>query len=250
MKPANNEMELGTAQSFGSHKWDHSPHTSALATGKEKRCPAKKRLKVPIPTVRDTTGHASHGYGLLQHSSQPLLSNHTLLQYFSSTLFPNTCLQNSSPTSLKDFSTTLFSNTSLQHSKNLLTRLCNASLQHSSPTLPYNTLLQHFPTTFFSGTSLQHSSPALLSNNSLNHSSPTLLYNALFQKFPTTLFSHTSLQHSLVDSVDSLVLFLVKCLQFIKLYGFFILPNLEISHGLSFLPELFKSLWIRHHLIS
>ena len=181
MKPANNEMELGTAQSFGSHKWDHSPHTSALATGKEKRCPAKKRLKVPIPTVRDTTGHTSHGYGLLQHSSQPLLSNHTLLQYFSSTLFPNTCLQNSSPTSLKDFSTTLFSNT---------------SLQYSSPALPYNILLGHFSATLFSGTSLQQFSKPLFSNTSLQRSFSKVPYNTLLPHFsatlPSRLFSNTS----------------------------------------------------------
>ena len=104
----------------------------------------------------------------------------------------------------------------------------NTSLQHSSPTILHNTLLQHFIATFFcetlvsntslhpisptllhtlpSNTSLQHSSASFfqnfsttllghLTNTSLQHSSPTLLCKILPQHFSTTLFSNTSLRH-------------------------------------------------------
>ena len=88
-----------------------------------------------------------------------------------------------------------------------------ASLQHSSPTRLYNTLLQHFPVQHFSGTLFSSTSlqllVALLYNTSLQlyceklfsapylqRFSTTLLPNSYLQHFSLTPFSKTSPQHS------------------------------------------------------
>ena len=150
----------------------------------------------------------------LQHSS-PF--------HVSTTLFPNTSLQNSSPTLLhkillQHFSAPLFCNTSLQHSSpTLLYSSPSKSLHHSSqapqqfspipsktslqhllqdfcrtrfPRYLYCSLLQHFSTTIFWHTSLlQHTPPTLWTRAStlLQHFSITLFSNTSLQSFPTLL---------------------------------------------------------------
>ena len=125
----------------------------------------------------------------LQHSSPTLLHNFLL---FSKTL-SNTVLLARPPKSAtflhKTFFTTFLPNTSLQDS--CTTLLWNTSsntllLQHSSPTLLYNPLLQRFSNTIFSAAlslpTLPYTNGASLhyfAATPLQHSSLTLLYNTL-----------------------------------------------------------------------
>ena len=98
---------------------------------------------------------------------------------------PNTSLQQFLPTRLYN----TFSNTSLSPTLLYNNRLAPSLLQHSPPTLCYNTsstLLQQFSTTLFSNTSLQHSSPTLLQNTPLTnhrgHMNPNVNAQISFQQ--------------------------------------------------------------------
>ena len=156
-----------------------------------------------------------------QHSLQnlpPTLIYNTLLQRLLQHSFPrclrhfSTALQRFNNALLQHFFTALLAHnsllqTSVQHSSptslyyTLLRHFFKAALQHSSPNRLY-TLLQHFSTTLFSNSLLQN---VLLPHFSTQHSSPTLLYNTLLTS-PTllhtlvqhfsTLFSNAVLQHS------------------------------------------------------
>ena len=159
----------------------------------------------------------------LQHPStapSTRLQSKISLQHFSLNL--QHFFQYSSQHFLQHFSPALISNAPLLSSPTLLCNTSLLTLQHSSPTLVYDTFLQYSSMTPFCYTSLQHSSPSLLSSTSLHNSAPTLpsaklfsntflnqshlsnaslqhsqtlLNKTLLQHFATTLFSNASPQH-------------------------------------------------------